>query len=605
MLISLSIKNLALIEDCLLELKDGLNILVGESGAGKSLIMTAVKLLTGIKSDKDIIRHGEDFAIVEAVFDLNKLNLSRETYEELGLVSKDSSNINNESASQIDDEEQIIILSREIRRNSRSLARINGRIVPLSLLQNVSRQILDIHSQHDILRLFDESNHINILDDFASTSVDIIKENLSFKLNELRAIYKRSRELILDPKKREMIYNKLAKQVAIFDELKLSENEETTLINRREKLLRDCEELQTLYAASELINGGEQPEFGIYNSMDKLGRAFSNLYSQDELEVNADINQNDELDLTTGTSSMPINRFDTEIGLVENIYASLNDLDMCINRRISNCNFDDDELRYVEQRLKAISRLKQKLNLEYEDLIEYEKKIRNKLQQLDDTLPEIAKISDRKRELEQEVFELRDQLRSVRKAAAETFCERLVLELKDLGMPNVEMKCDFSEKSLDSNGADKLVFLFSANFGEKMKSLSKVASGGEATRLLLSIKLLLAHKKTCSLLLFDEIEQGVSGELTAKMAAKLAELAKTYQILCISHQAQMVAYADHLYKVEKYLENDRTISKVHELRPDEVKVELAALIGKNNKSKQALDLAEELLRSAEKEKFFE
>ncbi len=565
MLLNVHVKNLALIEEVEVYFKEGLNILSGETGVGKSIIIGSINLALGSKIPKDIIRKGADYGLVELVFDFaldSDKNLCHE------IVS--------EKINELDipfDEGQVII-SRKIM-DGKSIIKVNGQTVSATMLRSITSLMLDVHGQHDHESLLNKSKHMDILDEYASDEIDELKRQVSDLCKEYKKCYQRLEELDIDEDEKEKEIAFLKFQINEIEEAGLKVGEDEKLEEEFKKMNSSKKIIESLNTVYEAI--GEESSFG-----DNIGRATREMSS--------------------------ISSFDERL---ESFYSSLTDIEsICsdLSREVSDyieeMTFDEERISYVSERLNIINKLKLKygntikeiLDIKYKDLVsKYELIINSK--------KEIEKVKSELEDITNKLNSVCDKLTKVRKKAALLLEKSIVEALSELNFEEVKFKVDFKKsENFNSKGNDVVEFYISTNHGEEIKPLSDVASGGELSRIMLALKTIMAGKDGIGTLIFDEIDTGISGRTAQKVSEKLKVISKSQQVIAITHLPQIASMADNHYLIEKLVKNDVTVTQIKELAYDESVEELARLLGGSKITDAVLSNAREMKELAKQAK---
>ena len=559
MILELYMKNCALVEELRLVVDKNLNILTGETGSGKSIIIDALGLCLGEKYDRSFLRKGTNKGIVEALFEVNSERLKSKLLE---------------SGIEIDEENQIVI-SREIYEDGKSISRINGRNVKVSLLRELASYLIDIHGQHQNQALFNKDIHIDFLDLFGESNLINPKQDYEetyIQYNEVKKALN-----ILTENKDEM---QIQREI---DLIKFQLNEiDTANLNR--------DEYEDLLKQREVYRNSEK----IYSN---LNSAYSNLYD-------GSMNAVDFISKSIKELSS-IAQYDKCLGEynenVERIMYELQDISREIRNYKDSIDFSPHELEQIEMRVDEINTLRRKYGDTIEDILTYRNNIANRL---DEILNRDEKVEELKKKLKSiaDVLIVKAQrLTEARKIVAKDLQDKLLYELKSLNMKNVVFEVDF--KLLDNfsqKGQDDVEFMISFNLGEDIKPIYKVASGGEMSRFMLAFKTILADIDEIDTLVFDEIDTGISGIAAQIVGEKLSNIAKKKQILCITHLPQIAANADTHYCIEKKTSNDRTFTIINRLNDEERKNEIARLIAGSNITEKTMEHASEIIELAKK-----
>ncbi|RAK11067.1 DNA replication and repair protein RecN [Halanaerobium saccharolyticum] len=559
MLSDLQVKNFALINKVNINFKQGLNILSGETGAGKSIIIGALDLLLGARANTDVIRSGKKAAYISAFFQPEELKIINDILNEAG----------------IEKEENGILIAREIRENGRNRTLINGQLATLKIVKKISRYLIDIHGQHEHQLLLDQSSHLMILDAFIGEEISPLKSEIKSLYQELSEVRKELSEIEIDDSQRARELDVINFQIEEIEEAALKEGEYEEL-KEEYKTLSHGEEIYKV--VSELLtslSGDDYSEKGIMDRLSVLKNKFAEIedYNQKLKELNKKF-------------------ADIYYGLEEFIF-DLGDFE-------SSFAYDEERISLISDRLDLINTLLRKYGEDIETVLSYLEELyqkRNKLENVEDKINSLTKKKD---DFKKKLTKKSEQLSEKRKKHAEDLEVKLKQELKDLAMEDVRFKVDFKEKTISADGTDQIEFLISPNRGEDLKSLSKIASGGEISRIMLSLKTITAALDQVDTLIFDEVDSGVGGKTAAKMAAKLTQIAQDRQIICITHLPQLASAANHHFLIKKEKGENRTFTKIYSLdEADRVK-EIARMIGGTTITDKTLAHAEEMLLLAEK-----
>lgn len=559
MLITLDIKHFALIESASLDLEPGFNCITGETGAGKSLLLGAIEAITGKQANRELIRKGADLATVDAVY--------TDVYD---ILSRDE-----EIESYLDKDEDQIILSREIRSNGKNLCRINGRPVTLSLLKSVGDKLADIHGQNDRQLIFDKDKHLELLDRFGHQEIYPAFENYQKAYKALQEVRRQEKILVADPEERKALLESLEYQINEIEEVNPQVGEDEVLREQRE-LLQNKEKIKDALLQGLIALEGVGETSGAITQMEELSSNLQDLSIWNSEYEGILIETND---------------------LIDDIYNLKNKLQDDLEYIESQGNQLDEIIR----RLDKISRLKRKYNFTIEAVWEFHDKAVDKRKELIEAADNVDKLQKKKEQVIKILYERATILSDLRKKWADKLQEGIEKELKDLGMSAARFKVDFKKFSLSdakSYGLENAEFMIASNKGSDFKPLSKTASGGEASRVMLAIKVILAQADELQLLVFDEIDTGISGETSAIVAEKLKLLAKSHQILCVTHQAQIAAIADQQFFIYKASDDETTKTYIKPLNKEEREHEIARLLSGDSDDEQSLILARKLLYNA-------
>ena len=548
MLSLLHIENIAVIESADISFDQGFNVLTGETGAGKSIVIDAISAILGERAYRDMIRTGAAKASVRAVF------TEVPEYPWFG-----------ENGVEYDPE---TVIQREIYLDGKNVCRVNGSLVSVSILRKLGIQLINIHGQHDSASLFDEDNHLAFLDAFADN------EGLRTDYGEKYAAVSRLRReidaLTMDEGEKLRRMETLKYQIAEIEKAELEPGEDETLEERR-KLLQNAEKLSNgLEEAVECLYGGEDTD-GAAGLLAQAEHALAKL-------------------------SRFSDSFNAMHDRVADLMYQVQDAAEEVRDARDNLSYSADELEQIESRLDVIHKLRRKYGVTCEDILAYPDKAKKELDEIEFADDHLERLKSKLKRAEDAAWKAALALRENRKAAAQALSQRILSELTQLDMPRVQFACEFRELELTANGADAVAFYMSANAGEALKPMSKVASGGELARIMLAMKNVLAEKDQVGTLIFDEVDTGVSGRAAQKVAQKLRSVAAHKQVLCVTHLPQLAALANTHLLIAKSEREGRTYTSVNALDFEGRKRELARIIGGANITETTLKSAEEMLR---------
>ncbi len=555
----INIKNIALIQELSLELKPGLNILSGETGAGKSIIIDSINFVLGDRADRSLIRYGESTARVEVVFtDIDNINGVKALLEEAGIECEDDAVIVNRYMTQ-----------------DKSECRINGRIVNLFTLRNLVALLVDIHSQNEHQSLLKVQNHITLLDAYNS-KISGILELFRGKLAEYKAVLSKI-DNFMSAAERERRLDLLQYQIEEIERVSWKENEEETLNNDRSKYYNAQKIATALSAALENLEGSVG-----FGGITAIKRAFS--------ELNSILKYDDSLNNL-------VERLDASLIELDDISATLSD-------KIFSNEVENIDINAVEKRINDINSLKRKYGKTVEEVDNYYAKIKEETDILLSAEENVTKLDAKRAEFESELIILAEKLHIERCAAAVGFEKEIQNNLIELGMKNsvFKVKIDLRDdivSNLHNNGADDVEFMLSPNLGEPLKPLAKIASGGEMSRFMLALKNVIADLDNIDTLIFDEIDTGISGVIAKVVACKLYDIAKTRQVIAITHLPQLASMADINFLIEKEVINDKTLTFIKKLDENDTYKEIMRLSGFAADSKVGFDGAKEMKKWAD------
>ena len=559
MLRELQIENVAVIEKAVVSFGQQFNVLTGETGAGKSILIDSINAILGNRTNKEIVRSGEAKASIIASFD----NIPKEVIDALVYLGFEV--------------DQELILSRDVFAEGRSVCRINGKLATATVVKETCQNLVNIHGQLDNQELLDPEKHINILDRYADLGEIVNKYSDSF--TDLIELQKKINLLQMDEAEKANRIDLLSYQVNEIDSANLKDNEEEELQTRR-NILKNTEKIRS--ALSDVIKLLDNSDTGI------VGSSLDNIQSaSNELEH-------------ISTISPELNDLYTRMN---NSYYELRDIENSLQSQLSSVDYDDNELNLVEDRLDLIYKLRKKYGNSIPEILEYRKNAAEELNMIEmsDDLLETLKIefSDKKKS----TINIATELSSMRLSAFSVFSEKIKEELRYLNMPSVDFQLyHIRTKELTPIGIDEMEFLISANPGEAPKALSKIASGGEMARIMLAIKNVMAEKDGIPTLIFDEIDTGVSGTSAQKIGEKLKQISNTHQVICVTHSAQVASYANTHLKIEKNVKDNRTYTSVSKLEKEDRIKELARIISGDNITSISLENAEQMLTIAQNKK---
>ena len=559
MLQSLYLENIALIEKLGIELFPGFNVLTGETGAGKSIIIDAVNFVLGERTSRDLIRNGASKAKVDAVFSLNEGDRVYEALDKLGIEAENE-----------------IILSRELSTSGRNSCRINGTLVPVAMLKSVSDTLVDIHGQHEHQALLDPENHIGYLDAFCHSDSFPLIEKIDNIVSEYGALTLKRNSGFSSEGEREREMDMLRYQIDEISSAALEKDEEEKL-NAEKTVLLNAERIRTaLESAHAALSGGEDG-----SALSLIDDARRNL--KDIAALNGE--------------------YEEFANRLEELYYTAEDISFSIRDSSENVDMNMQRLEEIEQRLKLISDLKRKYGRSAEEVINFGVEAQNRLNELENAEALAAEMDKKLNKLKAEYNAEADKLTLVRKNACEKLKQSVLNELSDLGMSKAKFDVSLINQSSGEprkNGRETAEFMLSANPGEPLKPLEKVASGGELSRIMLCFKTIFADNDRIPTLIFDEIDTGISGRTAAVVGEKMLGIAKKHQVICVTHLAQIAALADAHLMVRKYDDGEKTFVETRQLNEEEKVSRIANMMDGESNSPSAVLHAKELIARAEK-----
>lgn len=558
MLESIHVKNVALIREAEVEFEEGLNILTGETGAGKSILLGSVQLALGAKADKSLISQGAEYAFVQLVFSLNEEQ--RKTLEELDFSA----------------EEDVLILERKIY-PAKSICKINGEAVTLKTMQGIAEHFIDIHGQREHQFVLKASRQEKILDDFCG---DLLSEPLK-EIGQLYEKYRQEETAILEAAGMDQDHIKeldFAKyELDEIEKAKLTEGEDAALEERYERLVNGQKIREAVGGAGSILQneGGN----GIINALSLGIRQLKEAQSLDT-------------SLTEELQQLS----DAETILQECAHS--------LDRYLDNFQLEADDFAVVEERLNLINHLKDKYGKEISDILKYEENLKEKIHKLENFAQYNQELQIKHEKTKNDYFELASRLHDIRTKEADKLAGEMEKALHDLNFEQCIFKVNphYDENLMSRNGCTKVTFQISLNPGEPLKDLSAVASGGELSRIMLALKSIFADKDRMGTLVFDEIDAGISGKTAWKVSEKLEVLRKRHQVICITHLPQIAAMADAHYGIEKTVSNDQTHTGIRRLSKEESIAEIGRLLGTDQLTEAVLQNAREMKDLAEQTK---
>ena len=547
MLSLLHIENIAVIDRADISFDQGFNVLTGETGAGKSIVIDAISAILGERAYRDMIRTGTNKASVRAIFtDVPQISWFADNGVEY-------------------DPETVI--QREIHLDGKNVCRVNGCLVSVSILRKLGTQLINIHGQHDSATLFDEDNHLTFLDAFGDN--EQLRAAYTEKYEAVAKLRREIDKMTMDEGEKLRRMETLRYQIGEIEKAELEAGEDEALEERR-KLLQNAEKLSNgMDTAVECLYGGEsdgaagllaQAEYALAR-LAKFSDSFAAMHER-----------------------------------VSDLMYQVQDVAEEVRDARDDLSYSAEELDQIESRLDVIHKLRRKYGVTCEDILAYLDKAKKELDDIEFADDHLERLKKKLKKAEKEAWDAAKDLRKNRQETAVTMAERILTELAQLDMPRVQFACQFEETDLTASGADTVAFYMSANAGEALKPMSKVASGGELARIMLAMKNVLAEKDQVNTLIFDEVDTGVSGRAAQKVAEKLRSVAAHKQVLCVTHLPQLAALANTHLLIAKSERDGRTYTSVTPLDIEGRKKELARIIGGTNITETTLKSAEEMLR---------
>lgn len=551
MLLEISIKNFAIIEEISLTFENGMTVLTGETGAGKSIIIDAMNLMLGARASLDVIRHGANKAEIEGLFSVGENAALTQILEENGIEVTEE-----------------LIIRREILQNGRSIGRINGQMVNLTTLRAVGQYLVDIHGQHDQEELMKPNMHIRMLDEFGNSHFASVKKHYQ----DLFERYRRLRKRVLTKQKNEQEHKAriemLEFQIAEIEAAALKSGEDQALNQKRDKLLNHKHIADTLTNAYVMLDDEE------FSSLSNIRSAMNDLMTLEEFDA-------DYKDMSSNVSEAYY--------ILEEVTKHLGDV-------IDELDFDAGSLQQIEARLEVIYSITRKYGGSVDDVLDYYENITKEYNLLTGNDESSDDMEKELKRLEKELIVAAENLSQERHRLAKNLEAEIKQELADLYMEKADFQVQFSKGKFNRDGNEAIEFYISTNPGEGFKPLVKVASGGEISRLMLAIKSAFSRKEDKTSIVFDEVDTGVSGRVAQAIAQKIYKIGSHGQVLAISHLPQVIAIADYQFFIEKRSDENTTVSTVRLLSEEERVEEIAKMLAGSDITEMAREQARELLK---------
>lgn len=555
MLRNLHVKNLALIDEMEVEFEEGLNILTGETGAGKSLIIGSINMALGQKVPKEMIKEGADYALVELIFEVKSEDTIRRL-QEMDIFPEDG----------------MVIMSRKIT-GGRSVAKINSESISAAKVKEAAQLLIDIHGQHEHQSLTGKKMQLALLDDYAKEETQKVKAEVKKRYEEYSSILKELEEKDIDKEQQQRELSFLEFEIQELEDACLREGEDEELEKTYRKMLNGKKIAEACGAAYRLTSENGE------SASDQIGRALR--------EISAVTSCDAEL--------QPLEE------QLEQLDGLLNDFNRDMSSYLSGLEFEEEDFYETEKRLDELNHLKSKYGDTIEKVLEAKEE---KIQRRDELLDYDAylnQLKEQKKASEEALEKASKKLSKIRKKYAKELCRQVTEHLLDLNFETVDLSMEFEQTThFTSNGYDEVEFLISTNPGETPKPLGKIASGGELSRIMLALKTVLANNDEIETLIFDEIDTGISGRTAQKVSEKMNLIGRNHQVICITHLPQIAAMADTHFLIEKTVESGRTTSKIHRLPQEESVAELARMLGGVSITETVLENAKEMKELAAK-----
>lgn len=551
MLLELNIENFAIIENMKIEFEPGLNVLTGETGSGKSIIIDSLGLVLGQRANKDIIKKGKDRAFIEAVFS----SYDEETKDlllEYGIESGD-----------------LVVVSKEIREKGPTITRVNNRTVTSQILSKISSRLIDIFAQHESISLMDNKNQLRLIDGFSGKDQGQLLGNLKELVNEINYLKNEYHEKSTMEQNKDREIDLLEYQIKEIEDAGLSDYDDEELYDDFNVLNNMTDTLIKLSEAKSLINEGYETT----SLEDILDRVIANVvevtrYNKDLKEVEENL---------------------------EDIRFRISDIAKDLDRYVNSSEIDEERLQFLKERIDLVNNLKLKYGNNVKAINSFYEEISGRLKFLQNFEDNLNKLLKKIEEKETEALVLAEKISQNRKKTSEILEKKVEEEINKLNIKDAKFKIEIKEKDLSFDGIDKIEFLIAPNLGQDLMPMARVASGGEMSRIMLGFKSIIAEKDNIPTLVFDEIDTGISGKTAQIVGNKIKEVSKDRQVIVISHLPQIVALADTHFAIKKDVVNNNTISTIDKLNYDERVNEVARLIGGLNVSEIAIETAKEMI----------
>lgn len=521
MITNLHIKNIGIIDDLEINLNKGMNVLTGETGAGKTLIIDSINIICGGRFSKEMIRKGESYSYVELCM----------------YVPKDINAVDGN-----------IIITREIYNNGRNMCKINGRLVTVAELKDFMSNYIEIHGQNANQQLLDNRTHIKYLDNFSGEKIIKLKEEYKEKYTRYNEIKRELRNNYGDEKEKQRKLDLLKYQLNEIQESKLKIGEEEQLEEKR-KIIMNSEKIAKNLSEADMAIGE--------NTIDMIGTAIRALEKIEDIDK----------------------KYEETASNLRNLYYEIQEISRDVNSSLEDINFDEQEREEVETRLDTIDNLKRKYGNNIEEILKYADEIEEEIKKIENVDEYNNKLKEEQKNIEQKMTQIAEKIDEIRKEKAKDLSEKINQELIDLEMKNakINVKVEYKVNEFYEDGKNQVEIFIKTNVGENESELVKIASGGEMSRIMLAIKKVLADVDNMPVMIFDEIDTGISGKTAKSVASKMKSISQKHQVLCISHLAPIAAIADNNYFISKKVENDRTSTGIKLLNEQEVLCEIARI----------------------------
>lgn len=551
MLSELKIENVAVIEKASINFKNGLNILTGETGAGKSIVIDSINAVLGERTSKEIVRDGTSAAKITAFFE-NISSYALSVLSQIGVEAED---------------DNTLLISRTITCDGRSSCRVNGQPITVSMLKTLSRELITICGQHDSQHLLQKETHLSYIDFLANTQAQL--EEYKIIYDKLRQIQKELSQLKQNAQDMTQRLDFLQYQINEIENAKITIGEKEQLLEDKKKILNKEKMQQALFGVQSIINGDESTS-GIISSLYALSRHLAQLGQFNE-------------------------KFSSYEETIDNFKYEIEDCLDAVSQEISSLDENEADINAIEERLDILYRLSRKYGEREEDILAFYERICQEYESIESSDEKQAQLEQQLEKYKAQLLEKAEEISAIRKKTAKKFEKAVMNELNYLDMPSAVFEVSFAQCKPTAVGIDDVEFIISANAGQTPKSLSKIASGGELSRIMLAIKCVLSECESCDTMIFDEIDTGVSGRAAHKIAYKLKQVSSLRQVICVTHLAQIAAASDNHFLIEKHHTEGKTSTNVRRLECDEKIEEIARIIGGDVITETTLKSARELI----------
>ncbi|KGG81413.1 DNA repair protein RecN [Caloranaerobacter azorensis H53214] len=561
MLLELNISNFIIIDKMKITLSKGFNIITGETGSGKSIVIDALNILLGGRASRDYIRTGCDKAFIEGLFYLEKLENIKDVLDEYGIEFE---------------QDNMLLISREIFSSGKSISRINGRVVTLSMLNKLTKKLVDLHGQHEHQSLLLVENHIELLDSLGKENIESLIIDVKKEFDRLKKLKNRLKEIGIDEMEKERKIDLLKFQLNEIDSAELRIDEEEKIIGELNLLSNAEDLLNIINNILECINSNDYYETSLLDQISSVSKNLAKMVKYDD-------------------------KFMEYNDIIETIYYQLKDIATELRLYQETIEYNPERIKLLEERLDLINNLKRKYGSNIEEILKYRDKISYELEVILNNEREIENIKKEISSVEEKLNVICEKLSNERKLIAKQIEVEITNELKELNLKDAKFEVSFEKLDhFTEKGLDRVEFLIATNPGEPLKPLNKVASGGELSRIMLAIKTILADVDNIPCLVFDEIDTGISGKTAMIVGEKIRNISQTHQIICITHLPQIAVLGDSHFYIEKKKIEGKVVAKINKLNYEERVNEISRLLGGTKLTEMTKKLADEMLMASNK-----